>query len=366
MLHEGSTASGWRGRLWVAGIALTVALVPTHLTARDVPDVSVNRVLPAAQAVRATVVAVIPALTGQPVFADQTSARLVTGVRFGAKPSKEPSPAQAPSSDPSAEPARQVESTRAFLLAQRDAAAAAVRTLQADREEVRRRLAGQQAGAAEAATLRSLEGEIARQEANLAMLVARLADVEAAQKVEAESDLARRVEAALSEESQRERLARMARAAQTQAEAARARMQAAQAQSAQAAQARSTEQLRRELETLSYSLQEVERAQAKVNGEAQMQELRKTLEQLTQRESDFAREAAALQRRLAEQYTAAAPERQRLERQLELLRQQSKTLAEARQHLDQQRQHLDEAQRQLVEAEQRLREVLKAIPAPAK
>ena len=67
MLHAGSAASGWRGRLWVAGIVLTVALVPIHLTARDTPDVAVSRVLPAAHAVRVTVAALIPPLTGQPV-----------------------------------------------------------------------------------------------------------------------------------------------------------------------------------------------------------------------------------------------------------------------------------------------------------
>ena len=392
MLHEGSTASGWRGRLWVAGIALTVALVPIHLTARDAPDVSVNRVLPAADAVRATVAAVIPALTGQPVFADQMSARIVTGVRFGAKPSKEPSQTQVPSSDQAAERSRRVESTRAFLLAQRDATQATVRALQADRQEVLRRLAGQQAGGTEAATLRALEAEIARQEANLAMLAARLADVEAAQRTQAENDLARKVEAALSEEARSERLARMARAAQAQAQvqAAQARMQATQAQ-AQAAQANSNEQLRydqdrlREMQTtlrvlaeetggfvivnqlkeLSDSLRQVERAQAKVNAETQLQELGKMLEQLAGRQGELARAAAEIQRGLAEKYTEKHPERQALERQIETMLQQSKALAEARGHLEQQRQHLDDAHRQLVEAERRLQEVLKAMPAPA-
>lgn len=336
MLHAGSAPSGWRGRMWVAGIALTVALVPIHLTARDVPEGAANPVLPAAQAVRATVAVVLPALTGQPVFADQASPRLAAGARFGAKPSRGP---KAQQSEPSA---------HAFLLAERDAAEARVRALRADRDRLRQ-LASQQGGAG-TDTLRALERELARQEENLAMLVARVADAEAAQKAEAESSS--------------ERLGRMARAAQAQAEATQARMQTAQARLAQSAQISSNEQLRRDLERLSYSLREVERAQATIKAQTELEESRKTLELLAARQGELARAAAEIQRGLAEKYTEAHPERQQLERQIESMRQQSKALSEAREHLEQQRQHLDQAQRQLEEAEQRLREVLKAMPEP--
>jgi beta-lactamase regulating signal transducer with metallopeptidase domain len=344
MLHAGSAPSGWRGRLWVAGIALTVALVPIHLTARDVPDGSVKPVLPAAHAVRATVAVVIPALTGQPIFADQASPRLVAGARFGAKSSKEQSqPAPASGTDQGAEPARQVEETRALLLAQRDAAAAAVRALQADRQEVVRRLAGQQAAGGDAETLRTLEREMGRQEANLATLVARLSEVEAAQRAQADGDLERKVAAAHSQEQLRRLVAQLR----------------------QIDQQNSKEQLGRDLETLSYSLKQVERAQATITAPTQLDESRKRLEQLAARQGELARAAAEIQRSLAMKYTAKHPERQALERQIYMMQQQSKALADARGHLEQQRQHLDEAQRQLAEAERRLREVLKAMPEPA-
>ena len=355
MLHAGESASGWRGGLWVAGIALTVALVPIHLTARDAPDVAGNRLLPTAHAVRATVAALVPPLTGQPVFADQASPRLVAGARFGAKPSresKEQSQPPAAGSDQIAERAVQVQGAHAFLLAERDAAEARVRALRAEGDRLRQ-LASQQGGA-ETDRLRALERELARQEANLAMLVSRVADAEAAQKAQVENDLARKVEAAVSQEQLRR--------FEQKAKLARAQVEAAQAQIAQTSRANLNEQLRYDLSEVTAALRELERAHAKVNGEPLMNELRKNLEQLAARQSDFAQQAAEIQRNLEEKYLATHPERQRAEYQLERLQEQAKALAEARQHLEQQRQHLDEAQRQLVEAEQRLRELLKAMP----
>jgi beta-lactamase regulating signal transducer with metallopeptidase domain len=341
MLHAGSAPSGWRGRMWVAGIALTVALVPIHLTARDVPEGSANPVLPAAHAVRATVAAVIPALTGQPVFADQTSPRLVAGARFGAKSPRQsreqpqPSPA---GSDQTTERAVQVQGAHAFLLAERDAAEARVRALRADRDRLQQ-LASQQGGA-ETDTLRALERELARQEANLRTLAERLVDVEAAQRAQADDEVARRLEAA------------------------RSREQLRRAQLRQIDQQNVKELMGRDLERLSYFLKEVERAQATIKSQTQLEESRKALELLAARQGELARAAAEIQRGLAEKYTEKHPERQQLERQIEAMRQQSRALAEAREHLEQQRQHLDQAQRQLEEAEQRLREVLKAMPEP--
>lgn len=348
MLHGISVGSGWRGRLWLAGVAVALALVPIHLTARDAPASAIEQVLPVTrQVVRETVVVLAPVLapvlTGPAAPVEQASqSSVMPTVRFGGKSSKQLSPVPPPAGPTAAEPIRPAEETMRFLVAEQSAEMARLQNLEAQRAALLRTFRDPRSSD-DIQKLNEIDAQISQQAAR-----ARL--------------LARKVEYA--KEAQQ---AQMTQAAQTQDQVREVQTNLRiLAQETGGFAIVTQEEFNRAIAQLSGSLREVERAQAKLNEQAPMDELQRMLEQLAARQAALAAQTADVQRRLAEKYTAAHPERQSVESQLKMLQAQTEALAAAGEHLAKQRQLLNEAQRRLAEAEERLRDAAKAVTAPAR
>ena len=344
MLHGISAGSGWRGRLWLAGVAIALAFVPIHLTARDVPDVAVEKVLPVArQAVRDVAAVVTPALTGPALPAEQTTqTSAVQTVRFGGKPSKQVAPVPPPASATADEPSRRSESALLFLVSEHSTELARLDALMAARSALLKTFRDPRSSD-DIQKLSQVDAEIDQQRFRVRQLAAKVEDAKAAQQ-------AQLTQAAQSLDSIRETQTTLRVLAEQTGGFAIVNQ----------------EDFNREISRLSAYLREVERAQAKLNEQAPMDEIQRTLEQLAARQAALAAQTADVQRRLAERYTATHPERQSVESQLKMLQAQTEALAAAGEHLTKQRQLLNEAQRRLAEAEEQLREAAKAVTAPAR